>query len=210
MSDDLLKAVQVLKQFTAAATRQEYFQKLRDTDKSEVFDNFLSIISAEDPTINKTTGRKHTVDSIVSELHARVGLDAVLRKHAVDEPLALSRKAKYMASDGKLPDEQTLKGELTEFSRKYFLERDHGLSAVETMIEEFKSQPNGMRIIEAFGRERVRDMLRDIVDQYPKDNIMPPTTGNGTVTMPAADQNTSGQPEQANIGMGGTSSSTSR
>lgn len=202
MSNDLLKAVRALEQLSVATTRHEYFQKLRDPNKSEVFDNFFAIVSADDPTISKTTGRKHTVESMVSELHDRVCLDAVLQKRSADEPLILSRRARYMADDGKVLDEEALKTELEEFSRKYFLERDHGLSSVETMIEDFKSQPGGMRAIESYGRERVRDMLKVIVEKYPKDDPMASIPSSGAVTMPAADQTTT---EQANIGMSGSS-----
>jgi hypothetical protein len=210
MSDDLLNAMKILEQFAAATTRQEYFQKLRDSEKSDVFDNFFSIMSADDPTINKTTGIKHTVESMVSELQGRVGLDAILRKRAEDTPPSLSRKAKYMTNDGHVPDESGLVKLLEDFSQKYFLQRDHGLSSVETMIEEFKSQPDGLKIIETFGREKIRDILRGVVAEYPKDDPSSMIPSSGVVTMPAADKNMSGQGERANTGMGGSPGVNSR
>jgi hypothetical protein len=204
MSSELLKAIKALEQFATATTRQEYFQKLREPDKSEVFDNFLSIMSSEDPTINKTTGVRHTVESMVSELSNRVGLDAVLQKNSADAVQELSRKAKYMVDDGKIPNDTEIRDILSEFSRKYFLERDHGLSSVETMIEEFKYQPHGMKIIETFGRDKIRDILRDIVNQYPKDDPMASLPSGGAIVMPAADQQSSSTSERANVGIGGS------
>jgi hypothetical protein len=210
MTTDFLKAIRELEQFAAATTRQEYFRKLRDADTSEVFDNFVSIVSAEDPTINRTTGIKHTVESMVSELQSRTGLEALLKKRSEDGAPTLSRKARYLSNDGAQITEEQLIAELEEFSKKYFLERDHGLSSVETVIEDFKSRPGGMRAIEAFGRERVRDILRDIVSKYPKDDPMASLPRGDAMTMPAADQADPSQGESANVGMGGSPGVTSR
>jgi hypothetical protein len=114
MSSDLLKALTELQQFAAAANRQEYYRKLRDPDKSEVIDYFYTMINVDDPTINKTTGVKHTVESMVQDLQARVGLDAVLGKKEDAQP-PLSRRASVPAT------EDELFKALSEFSRKYFL-----------------------------------------------------------------------------------------
>lgn len=210
MTTNFLKAVQELEQFVKANTRQEYFRKLRESENSEVFDSFVAIVSSEDPTINKTTGIQHTVESMVLELQNRTGLDALLRKRSNNTPPTLSRRAKYMSNDGAQITEADLQAKLEEFSRKYFLERDHGLSSVETVIEDFKSQPGGMHAIELFGRERIRDILRGIIDKYPKDDPLASLPRGDALTMPAADQATIGQGESANVGMGGSPGVTSR
>jgi hypothetical protein len=56
----------------------------------------------------------------------------------------------------------------------------------------------------------VCDVLRHIVEQYPKDDPMTALPSGGAVTMPAADQQMTGQGERANIGMGGSPGVTSR
>jgi len=107
MSGDFLKTIHELEQFAVATTRQEYFRKLRDAERSDVIDNFFSIMSAEDPTINKTTGKKHTVESLVQELQARVCLDTVLQKQSTNEFPPLSRKAKHLTQGDGVLTEQT-------------------------------------------------------------------------------------------------------
>jgi hypothetical protein len=210
MNDDLLKAVRMLEQFSIATTRQEHFQKLRDSNKSEVFDNFISLISSEDPTINKTTGKQHTVESMVAELQERVGLDSLLRKRSNDDSMQLSRRASILQDTESITSDEELEKVLSEFCKKYFLARDHGLSSAETMLEELKSAQNGMRLIETFGRQKIYDLLHKIADEYPKDNPMLTIPDGSAVTMPAADQMSLNKSEVANIGLGGPSSATTR
>ena len=210
MSGDFLKTIHELEQFAVATTRQEYFRKLRDAERSDVIDNFFSIMSAEDPTINKTTGKKHTVESLVQELQARVCLDTVLQKQSTNEFPPLSRKAKHLTQGDGVLTEQDLVKRLEEFSKKYFLERDHGMSSVETIIEEFKMQPDGVKVIEVFGREKIRDVLQKIIDSYPKDDMGAAMPASDAIVMPSADRDHGEANERSNVGMGGSPGVTTR
>jgi len=204
MNDEFLLAIQQLQQFAGAATRQEHFKKLRDSEYSEVADGFFNLLAKEDPVINKTTGVQHTVESMVSELQSRVGLDRVLNKKSTKVLPILSRKAKYDVKVGEPLSEADVLGKLEEFSKKYFLERDHGLSSAETMIEDFKMQPDGMAIIENLGREKIRDMLKGIIAKFPKDAPAGAMHAIDAFTMPSADLPSGGQSEKTNIGMSGS------
>ncbi len=200
--DDFKKAIETLEQITRAYSDQNYVRNLRTEDRSEVMDSFYSIISKTDPTINVASGTQHTVESMVAELRSRVGLDSLLNKVAEKE-LQISRRA----SPSREISEDQLESVLKEFAIKNFLQRDHGLSSVETIIEDFKNAPGGMKAIETYSRDRVRDILKRIIDTFPKDEVSQESTE--AVTMSAADQ-VSLTTEQANIGMGGTPGLTNR
>lgn len=209
MNDDFLAAMRQLEQFATAKTRQDHYRGLRETEKSDVMDNFFDIMAREDPTLDKVTGSSHTVESMVNDLRSRVGLDQLLSKRASDAQPVLSRKAKYMVDDGANLSEQDLIEKLESFSQRHFLERDHGMSSVETIIEDFKSQPGGMKAIEAFGRDKIREILRGIVARFPKDDTSAMVPNASAYTMPSADRNPQ-LGERANIGMGGASGTASR
>ena len=203
---DLIKSIEILDAFVRQADRLEEVQRRRNGRESEIMDSFFELFSGnmniQDPTINKTTGTKHTVESMVEELKDRVGLEAVKGQKKIASPI-LARRAKY--DPFKHPDmtEEDLKRELQEFARKYFLERDHGFSVVETIIEDFKLQPGGQELVQKFGREKIRKILHDIVEQYPKSDpsaTLPAYEGGAT---PASDGSSVMQ-EKMNIGMGGS------
>ncbi len=199
--NDLNKIVEALDSIARNYREQAYVRDLRTDDKSYVMDTFFAMMAQGSPTINAATGQQHTVESMVAELRSRVGLDSILNKTSTDEA-KLSRKA----NTGEITEDQ-LESTLKEFAIKNFLQRDHGLSSVENIIEDFKNAPGGMKAIETFSRDRVRQILKRIIDTFPKDEVR--TERTEAVTMSAADQ-VSLTTEQANIGMGGTPGLTNR
>jgi len=71
-------------------------------------------------------------------------------------------------------------------------------------------QPDGVKVIEVFGREKIRDVLQKIIDSYPKDDMGAAMPASDAIVMPSADRDHGEANERANVGMGGSPGVTTR
>ena len=84
----------------ARAEQRSYARDLRNETTANWLDNFINtqIVEASDPVINKQTGLKHTVESMVEDYRLRVGLNT-LNKEASFLRVALSKRSKYLTHE---------------------------------------------------------------------------------------------------------------
>lgn len=107
-NSDLSELNRLVNQIKPFITRDEQLQsarRMRNEVQADWLSNFMDTMMAQeaspesnDPTINKQTGMRHTVESMVEELSSRVGLQT-LSKTASEEPSdeELEQLAEYVS-----------------------------------------------------------------------------------------------------------------
>lgn len=175
--DELAQLLATLNAFTEHSQKQAHFRNLRDPSSSEIFDEFVKIMAAA--PVNGYSGQI-TVESVVSDLRARVGLDNIV---AADE----------------VNTDDELKARVAEFCNKYFLHRDHGFTEIESVLEAYKDSNVGYNDIGKHGRDAIYNIIKDVLKQYPRDDLSTGLNAVDHYTSPIVDEHAA--QEKSNLGL---------
>lgn len=148
--------------------RQTIASQLRNDYVPEWIEEYLASYAAADPTLNKETGRKHTVESMVEELKERVRLDAIEKKASIFFP-PLRAKLAELAEEKQTPEE--LLGEMADHILRHHIRPNHGQSSIPALYEALKDQFDIEGVEKAGGKDRIIDMLEKLRQENQKPNL---------------------------------------
>lgn len=142
-------------------------------------------IANNDPTINKETGMRHSVESMVAELRKRVQLDAIhkeagsplneaLNKLEARQQLnAVEKKALFSAlqrpplSYKKAErDPQELLDQMADYALRHHIKPSHGHTPPEALYEDLKDRFGIDGVQAVGGREKIIEMLRGLREEH--------------------------------------------
>lgn len=146
----------------AADRHQAKARQMRGEQHPEWVDNFfdslmgsmsvegsIEVSVKEDPTINKQTGIRHTVESMVEELAARVKLDAIQKSASFEVPLFVRASNEVL-------------GQIKDYVLRHHVKPNHGHVIVEALYDAVKEQFGLQAVDNAGGPEAVKDMLKTV------------------------------------------------
>ena len=175
--DELREALQFFEKLNPTIIRydqQRFAKELRNEVHANWLDSFMTTIqnSGDSNMINKETGLRHTVDSLVAELQVRVGLDSIRKKA---QTIALSKHAKPDEDNDDISDEDLIK-KIKADIELMGLRPTGGFISTESLLDSIKER-FGEQVIERFGRDKLielvtkwRDQVKDMTDV---DNLPP-------------------------------------
>lgn len=151
-------------------------RRLRGDNNPEWADDFFVSLARhtgapEDPTINKTNGMRHTVESMVSELRNRVQLDAINKEGeqvpfdgALGKDALLSAASMPPLSYKKADDNQHLLESMKDYILRHHVMPSRGQTPPEALYEVLKDQFGIESVHRVGGREKLMDMLSKLRD----------------------------------------------
>lgn len=148
---------------TKPEKKRSYARSLRGESDPEWVHDFFKSFSAEDPTIDKESGRKHTVESMVEELKNRVKLDSISKIASIcsREPSLFFRRAEKT---------NDLLDEMKDYIERHYLKPGHGQSSRPALFEAIKEKFGLDRLDEGGGVEKIKSMIDEIRKEYIKPN----------------------------------------
>lgn len=133
-------------------------RRMRGDYMPEWADEFLQSFSADDPTINKETGIKHTVNSMVEDLKQRVQLDAIKKSASFQPPLFVKAF------------EENWQEEVRDYVERHCLKPSHGQMLLPAIYEAVKDQFGVELVSDAGGAESLLEFLAKLKKEHETPN----------------------------------------
>lgn len=164
-----------LKPSFARYDQQMTVKALRNEVQADWLDSFMTTMNNNpSPLINKETGLKHTVDSLVAELQTRVGLDSLQK----NSQTLTNKTSASLDGDEKQETDEDLLEKIKQHVDISCLRPTGGFISAESILNNVKDH-FGDNIVEVFGRDELiehftkwRDDVRDTsdIESLPKYN----------------------------------------
>lgn len=138
--------------------KQSYARQMRGEETADWLQDFFTSYASGDPTINKQTGRKHTVESMVEELKERVRLDSI-KKEAIYRPPLRLRLAEILQPMKEENNPDQLLADMADYVLRHHIRPNHGQSSIVALYEALKDHFDVEGIEAAGGKDRIIAML---------------------------------------------------